>query len=395
MRRARIRGRVARRAAPGGGPEDGVRPGDRPRPRPDKPGATWPKGQAAIAYGRAMARKRWGRDGSGDRARSVTFELESFSWSAPDQLELTGCFAGLGEPPPGVPAIVVHGAGEVHRLVAAGDAQPWPPQDGAPWRGAFEWDEPPTPVDAAELEVGGVLLALPEPGTVAGGERRSLRVVGEDEGADTDADEDEPMESSVMVAGAGADAVAQDDDALRRQADLVLVREELREARAAQDTAEAELARAREQLDGERRRHADDAERFRAAVGEVRALAEASLAEERDGRAKLAAELAGVREELERSSARTAQLEVASGRAEAALAEAHQARAAAEQQVAELARAGHEAAELRESVEALRGAEADLRARLGAAEDEAARAREEARELRERLATIRAIAEGS
>src|SRR4051794_12647404 len=46
----------------------------------------------------------------------ANFELERFTWGAPDRLELCGTFAGLRDIPVDAPVLVVSGPETMHRL---------------------------------------------------------------------------------------------------------------------------------------------------------------------------------------------------------------------------------------------------------------------------------------
>ena len=71
-------------------------------------------------------------------------------------------------------------------------------------------------------------------------------------------------------------------DRLREQADLVVAREELREARAARAAALEEVERVNAQLEDERQGRAADAVRFREAIDSLRLTAEETIAGERE-----------------------------------------------------------------------------------------------------------------
>src|SRR5918999_2061009 len=101
---------------------------------------------------------------AGGQQRAGTFELERFVWGAPDRLEISGTFAGVGDPPAGSPLLVVRGNGDTHRLPAVLDSVSGPPADGHRWLAAFAWLEAPVAFDAAVLELGDLVVELPEPG---------------------------------------------------------------------------------------------------------------------------------------------------------------------------------------------------------------------------------------
>src|SRR5918999_6017899 len=101
---------------------------------------------------------------AGGDERAATFELERFVWGAPDRLELSGTFAGVGDAPAGSPVLVVRGNGDTHRLPAVPESVSGPPADGSRWLAAFAWQEAPVAFDAAVLEFGDFTVELPEPG---------------------------------------------------------------------------------------------------------------------------------------------------------------------------------------------------------------------------------------
>jgi hypothetical protein len=311
-----------------------------------------------------MPRKPWDREGPREApAPGATFELDTFAWSAPDELELTGRFKGLGPAADDVPALIVHGGGEIRRLGPVPDGLRWPPGDGEPWRAAFGWDEPPTPIDVAELRIGGLVVELPEPGAESSAAPQVLSAVEEDAVRD----------------GAGTELVAP-ADRLREQADLVLAQEELRGAVDARDLALEELARVQGQLEDERHARAADAERFRESIDALRATAERSIADDRQAAATLRDELVAAREELERSSAMAARLE--------------QERDAALARISPLEDAVREVEDLRARAEESAHWKGDLRNQLGEADREIAELRAACGHVTERLQGIRSITDG-
>jgi chromosome segregation ATPase len=82
------------------------------------------------------------------------------------------------------------------------------------------------------------------------------------------------------------------------EAALLEAQEETRERQAAMHVIRNELARMREDLDAERQRRTEDAERFRDGLARVRDSAEAALAAERDATRRMATELEQVQEAL-------------------------------------------------------------------------------------------------
>ena len=202
----------------------------------------------------------------GGNQRAATFELERFVWGAPDRLEISGTFAGVGDPPAGSPVLVVRGNGDVHRLPAVLDSVSGPPADGHRWLAAFAWQEAPVAFDAAVLEFGDdFAVELPEPGARRQLFRHQVLEVRRPGAAAA------PAEAEPAAAPVGADQV-------RLEAELLAAQEGVREASAALQRSEAELARAREDLSGERERTAADAERFRAGLARVQKSAADALA---------------------------------------------------------------------------------------------------------------------
>ena len=297
-----------------------------------------------------MTRRVWDRDRSnGPRTDVGTFELEAFTWSAPDELQLAGRFVGFEPATQDVPQLVVHGSGETHRLAPLPGGEQWPPGDDEPWRATFGWDEPPTPIDSAELLIGERVLPLPEPG-------------------------------SGTAAAAATPAPSAPADRLRDQADLVLAREELSRARSAHDAAHDELTRVKEQLEDERRARAADSERFREDIDALRAMAEETITAEREAAESLGGELAAVREDAERAVAKAA---ILADERDAALA-----------RVEFLEAAATELEDLRERAAAMAEREAHLEAELGETEAELENLRAVTERVSERLQGIRSIGEG-
>lgn len=310
-----------------------------------------------------MLRKPGGREGALEApAPGVVFEVASFAWSAPDELELSGSFTGLHPTPGDVPALVVHGGGEMRRLGPVPGDLRWPPADGEPWRAAFAWDEPPTPIDVAELRIGALVLELPEPGA------QSRAPAGPN-----DVEED--------TAGAAAAAgVPTPTDRLRKQADLVLAQEELRAAVDGRNLALEQLARIQGELEDERRARAADAERFRGSIDALRATAEESIAGERRAAAALREELEAAHEHLERSTAMAARLE--------------EERDAAVARLTPLENAAREVEDLRARAEETARWKGDLGNQLGDADRELAELRAACAHVTERLQGLRSITDG-
>ena len=101
------------------------------------------------------------RAGGVPAVAGATFELDRFTWAAPDRLELSGRFTGIGDAP-GDAVLVVRGLDWVQRLPAVPDTEP--PDTSGRWRAAFAWLEAPAAFDGATHELGGELsVELPAP----------------------------------------------------------------------------------------------------------------------------------------------------------------------------------------------------------------------------------------
>jgi hypothetical protein len=197
-------------------------------------------------------------------ARAV-FELERFSWGAPDELQLLGRFVGVGDAPMEAPALVIRGAERTHRLpVAAGDAS-GPPRDRQRWRAAFRWDEAPEAFEVAQLELGDLVVELPAPRS---GRRAFERTA-----------------LPVRQASGGR------GEQLRLQVEPAAAREEISELRSVLEQSGDALTRARDDLEAERTHHALDAEQFHQGLATLRASAEDALAAEQEAAERLASEL--------------------------------------------------------------------------------------------------------
>jgi hypothetical protein len=307
----------------------------------------------------------------------TTFELDRFTWAAPDRLELAGRFAGIGETP-GDAILVVRGLDWVQRLPAVPGTEA--PDEHGRWRAAFAWLEAPAAFDGATLELGDELsVDLPAPRSRRRPFHHELLEVRRHDGtavaeAEPAAPEPEPAEPAepelddAPVAPEPREPESSLVDAavrLRLQADLLAAREEARQLQTALERANAELARTRADLETTRTAQDADAERFRDGLASVRAAAEETLAGERtaveqaraDARAAIADAEAG------------AERQVAEARADA-----EDAVAAGERQAGELER--------------LRSRLAKAEQRASAAEQRAGEADRELSDLRERAAAI-------
>ena len=109
-------------------------------------------------------------------SQGATFELERFEWGAPDRLELSGRFIGLGGVSADAPMLVVVGNDRVHRLSAVPHSAAGPPGEGRRWQAAFAWHGPPVAFDVAELQLGpDLVVELPEPAPRRARFRRGVR----------------------------------------------------------------------------------------------------------------------------------------------------------------------------------------------------------------------------
>jgi DNA repair exonuclease SbcCD ATPase subunit len=189
-----------------------------------------------------------------DTADGMTFSLERFAWGAPDRLEVSGTFAGMHDPPPDAPELVVRGRERIHRLRALPDRVSGPPEDGELWWAEFAWQEPPEAFDGAELQFGGAFVV----------ELPALD--------DLESSTELAVQSREPAQPAGAER-------LRLEAQLLASQEEVRELRAAADRLQEELTRARDDLRAEHERHEVDAERFREGLARVQRSAEDAIAE--------------------------------------------------------------------------------------------------------------------
>src|SRR3954454_5912221 len=93
--------------------------------------------------------------------REISFELERFSWTEPDRLEVTGRWTGLEGRRLGRPVLTLAIGDERRRLTALPGGHL---RGSGDWRALFSYDGDPTAVTSAELEVGRRLVVdLPAP----------------------------------------------------------------------------------------------------------------------------------------------------------------------------------------------------------------------------------------
>ena len=308
-----------------------------------------------------------------------SFELERFAWASPDRLEVIGKFSGLSGAPPGPAVLVLQGGDQTHRLPASSD-EPAGANDGGRWRAAFNWQEAPAPFDVAQLELGrDFVVELPEPGT-----RRKLfrhqvlevrRVgpAGEGErGGGAPANSGGPA----VDEGGGAQSAEPADagERMRLQAALVQAREEARKVGQALERAQEELARARGDVEAERRRRAEDAERFRQGLASVQRAADEAVAAERSAAAQLGQDLREATAALRDK--------------DAALKQVRGDLAALHERAGKLAQADAEAQRLQSQLQEARTQAGEARDRLQVARQAAVDARAEAERLLGGLTSI-------
>ena len=213
---------------------------------------------------------------------AATFALERFAWEAPDRLGVSGTFSGLAATPQSPPGLVVVGHEQTHLLAAIPGSVSGPPENGAPWAAEFAWQEPPVAFEAAVLTIGDdVVVDLPEPGA----KRRWART------------------QTLHVRRAETPAARDGRERVRLEAELLAAQEEIRELRAALERAREDVTRAQQDLQGERDRHAADAERFREGLTRVRESAAEALAVEQRAAHEADAGLRAMRAAVERRDA--------------------------------------------------------------------------------------------
>jgi hypothetical protein len=260
----------------------------------------------------------------------ATFELDRFTWAAPDRLELSGRFTGVGDAP-GDAVLVVRGLDRAQRLPAVPGTEP--PDPSGRWHASFAWLEAPAAFDGATLELGEELVVdLPAPRSRRRTFRHELLAVRSRDGAPVapaeaeaepqpaaaaapDAPATPPAVESPQAESPLADAAMR----LRLEADLLAAHEHSRELEVGLERATEELARARSDLEAMRAERDANAERFRDGLASVRSTAEETLAAERttleQARAEAQASSRAAAQELE--AARSG-MESAQRRADAA-----------------------------------------------------------------------------
>ena len=308
----------------------------------------------------------------------LTFELARFAWGAPDRLELSGRFLGLGDGLPDDPELVISGADGAHHLPVVPGSLSGPMEDGRWWDAVFAWQEPPVAFEAAQLTFGSELVVdLPGPNARRSrSRRRTLRV---SRAVAEPTNRDAPAEPSPAPAPAPAPEAVQ---RLRAQAELLATQEALHDARETLQRTQEELARVRDDLVSERDQRAADAERFQRALAELRVTAEEALSAEQDATRNVRGELREALEMIDGKNAALSELEAAAAAARSEL-EGMRGRIAA------LEHAGAEADRLRGDLETARAETESAAADRDRAHSALEEAREDAQRLLERLSGAR------
>jgi hypothetical protein len=282
-----------------------------------------------AGYPRPMARENQ-TPVVGRFKRPPTFELRRFVWGTPDRLLVSGSFEGLHDTPADAAAVLIVKAGDaVHRLPAVPDTVDGPPENGRIWQAQFAWQDPPVAFGAAELQLGHLVVELPEVSARRRRERPRLLPVRRGELVESEPPRDtlQIVDDPRAMDGPPEEASADPGGAsVGSQVALLAAQEEVREVRTALEQIQAELGRARDDLQAERDRRVTDSERFREGLANVRGLAEQAVSAEQAVVTRLGAELRDAEAALETQGAETealrAQLEAANTQrteAEAAL----------------------------------------------------------------------------
>lgn len=273
-------------------------------------------------------------------AEQATFVMEHFRVFEPGRLEVEGRWDGVHGVDLDESALVLHVEGRVDR-VDAESVQRTPHT----WRARFAWDGTPTAIDGAFLEVGGRLVveigARPSTRRRLGRPTRPARPM--------------PAEST---ASASEHA---EGDIVSVHAALAAAQDRLAEAQDETELAHEAARRAREDADRERSRRQSETTRHRAALDNLKEVADEALRAER-----------ARRQQLERAVAD---------------AEARARRLEAARELEQPAEGVDEAGRLRQAV-------IELEASLDEARRAGADAAGEAGRLRDRLASVRAALEG-
>jgi hypothetical protein len=246
------------------------------------------------------------------------FMVRELDWTAPDRVAVSGEFARLTVRDAETPALLVDGAEGSQRLQAVPDSVSGPPEEGKPWRAEFSWDVAPFAFDAAALEFeDGTLVELSSP------------------------------EEAPHLNGSTTDD-------LHLRTELVVAQTATREAQAEAERLRTELARAVDDLESERARHAEDARRFREGLAGLERTASDAMAAGEDELRRLAAELdaaESARAEVETLRERVAELERRDTEAEHVRATAEAAEAEAQRARTDCDRLSRQLARIREALD--------------------------------------------
>jgi hypothetical protein len=253
--------------------------------------------------------------------RDVAFELERFSWTPPDRLEVVGRWSGLEGRRLGRPLLTLDVGGEKVRLAAHPGGHF---SRSGTWSASFSYDGKPEDVAGAELEVGRrLVIDLPPPrrrkapvDTAALDEERRRREELEETLAERDAEitglRDE-AETAIGDRESRIEALEAETAELRAKVEAAeqereLVRAELEAARAEAQTARAEVDAAAERLQAERAAAAEIREKLATAREEAQSTIDTEAHETERLRAELEAARAETERTIEAERAETARL---------------------------------------------------------------------------------------
>src|SRR3954451_7883050 len=263
----------------------------------------------------------------GASAEDERFQLERFTWRAPDRVAVSGRFVGVLDLPSVAPELVVRADGVEQRIPAIPGSAKGAFGDGDGWQVDFQWREPPIAFDTAILTFGQQLsVALPQP-SARWSWLRSKAL---------------PVER-----GPGGRDESGPEHRMGMHSDLLSAREDKRQLEIRLAEVERDLGSAHEDLAKERQGREDDHAGFRESLATVQAAADEELA-------RMAVEIArlrGVLEERDQLRESVAQAEEALQRTASELTQAQAAVEAAAGERDALAARAVEADEVRRSVE--------------------------------------------
>jgi hypothetical protein len=219
--------------------------------------------------------------------REIAFELQRFTWTEPDRLEVTGRWTGLEGRRLGRPVLTLTIGDEQPRLTALPGGHL---RGSGEWRALFSFNGDPATVSGAELEVGRRLVVdlpaprkrKPRPDDEALREERARREVAEATIAERDAEIVGLRDEAETVIG-------------EREAEI----ETLREQVAAIEAAQAELQQQLEQMTTDLAARDEELATARADVQAAHDDVEQRLAAERAATTEVREKLATAREEAE------------------------------------------------------------------------------------------------